>query len=365
MDRIEAVVAGAGVIGLAVARALAEQGREVVVLETNGLVGAETSSRNSEVIHAGIYYPKGSLKARLCVEGKQRLYRYCAERGIAHHQCGKLIVATEIEQLSRLPEIQQRAAENGVADLELLSAHAARQLEPELHCVGALLSPSTGIVDSHGLMLAMVGDIEAAGGFIAFGTPVTSVERMAEGFVIETGGKTPMEVVADIFINAGGHGAPALAGATAGFPAGLVPRAHFCKGTYFTLARGRPFDRLIYPVPEKHGLGIHVTLDVGGAVRFGPDVEWVESPDYTPDPDRAARFYGAIRSYFPGLEEGALLPGYAGIRPKLTGPDGGFRDFAILGPDTHGLRGHAVLFGIESPGLTASLAIGDFVATLV
>ena len=357
-EHVEAVVVGAGVVGLAVARALAAAGREVIVLERHGLIGSETSSRNSEVIHAGIYYPTGSLKAQLCVAGKHQLYAYCQERGIPHDRCGKLIVATSEAQLPELQRIREKAAANGVADLELWDAARARALEPALACTGALWSPSTGIIDSHALMLAYVGDLEDAGGMIALHATLERARVTPEGFVLEVGGETPMDLGCNVLINSAGLEAPALARKIEGYDRAHTPSAYFCKGSYYPLKGKSPFSRLIYPVPEAAGLGVHVTLDLGGQCRFGPDTEWIERIDYDVDPERADVFYAAVRKYWPALPDDALEPGYAGIRPK-TQPQGvASADFTIQGPAEHGIPGLVHLYGIESPGLTSSLAIG-------
>ncbi len=363
-DNVECVVIGAGVVGLAVARSLALRGLEVLVLEAANAIGTETSSRNSEVIHAGIYYPQGSLKARLCVEGKELLYAYCEERGIAHRRCGKLIVATSEEQRAQLDNIARHAAANGVNDLVLLSAEQARALEPALQCVAALLSPSTGIVDSHGLMLALLGDVENHGGALALQSPVARAECAADGIHVHAADGT--ELVAKIVINAAGLHAPDLARRFAGLAAEHIPRAYYAKGNYFTLGSKAPFSHLIYPVPEAAGLGVHLTLDLGGQAKFGPDVEWVDSPDQlVVDPARCAGFYGEVRKYWPGLPDDSLSPGYAGIRPKISGPGEAAADFVVQGPEVHGVAGLVNLFGIESPGLTSSLAIGEHVASLL
>lgn len=374
MDNVlDCVVVGAGVVGLAVARALAQAGREVVVLEAAEGIGTETSSRNSEVIHAGIYYPKGSLKARLCVQGKQALYAYCAERGVPHRRCGKLIVATEVAQLATLADIRAKAAANGVGDLTPLSRQEAQALEPEIECVGALLSPSTGIIDSHAFMLALQGDAEHAGAVFAFNSRVARARVVSDGFEIEvqtlTGNAAEASTTstwrARTLVNAAGLHAPDVAARIEGLDAHHVPRAHYARGHYFTLA-GRPrFQRLIYPVPQPGGLGVHLTLDLQGQARFGPDVQWVDGIDYTVDPKRADAFYAEVRRYWPALPDGALQPGYAGIRPKLAGPETPNLDFRIDGPAQHGVPGLVNLLGIESPGLTASLAIGDLVAEVL
>ncbi len=361
-EHVEAVVVGAGVVGLAVARALALAGREVIVLERHGLIGSETSSRNSEVIHAGIYYPTGSLKAKLCVEGKHQLYAYCRERGIPHEACGKLIVATSEAQLEDLLRIQKKAAENGVLDLELWDAERARALEPALSCTGALWSPSTGIIDSHALMLAFEGDLEDAGGMIAFHASLERAAVIPEGFELGVGGEAPMDLTCNILVNSAGLEAPALARKIEGYDEASAPTAYYCKGSYYTLEGKSPFSRLIYPVPEAAGLGVHVTIDMGGQCRFGPDTEWIETIDYDVDPKRADVFYEAVRRYWPDLPAGALAPGYAGIRPKTQPKGVASADFTIQTPADHGIPGLVNLFGIESPGLTASLAIGEAVA---
>ena len=365
MEKTDCIVIGAGVIGLAVAAAMARAGREAIVLEAEGAIGTHTSSRNSEVIHAGIYYPRGSLKARLCVEGRHQLYRYCAEHGVAHRRCGKLIVATQPGQRTALERIQAQAIANGVADLVRLSAGAARELEPEIHCIDAVLSPSTGIIDSHGLMLALLGDAEAHGAMLALKSPVLRGHLLNDRICLDIGGAQPMTVAARTVINAAGLFAQRVAAAIEGFPAALVPETHYAKGNYYTLTGRVPFSRLIYPVPEAAGLGVHATIDLGGQARFGPDVEWLAGagePDYRVDPRRADRFYAEIRRYWPGLPDGAIAPGYAGIRPKLGGPDAPAGDFVIQGPQVHGVPGLVNLYGIESPGLTASLAIADLVS---
>lgn len=367
IERVECVVVGAGVVGLAVARALALQGREVWVLESADGIGTGASSRNSEVIHAGIYYPAGSLKAALCVAGKRMLYDYCAERGIAHRRLGKLIVAADPAEVPQLTEIAAKAAANGVTDLEMLSGAQAEAIEPALRVAGALRSPSTGIVDSHALMLAYHGDVENAGGAVVLHAPVVSGRVLAHGggFRLEIGGAEPMTLECAILVNAVGLGAPDLARRLEGVPAASVPRGYLCKGSYYSLQGRAPFTRLIYPVPEKAGLGVHLTLDLGGQARFGPDTEWVEREDYDVDIGRALGFYAAIRRYWPGLPDGALSPGYAGIRPKISGPGEPNADFSISGPAVHGIGGLVNLFGIESPGLTSSLAIGAAVAGVV
>ena len=361
-NAVDCVVAGAGVVGLSIARALALKGRDVLVLEATGLVGSDTSARNSEVIHAGIYYAPDTLKARLCVEGRAALYAYCGERGIPHRRAGKLIVATSAAETDRLAAIDAHARACGVTDLQKLTGAQARALEPALNAEAALLSPSTGIVDSHALMLALRGDLEDAGGMIAFNAPVLRGEVTAHGISLEIGGAEPMRLSCTTFVNAAGHGAVPLARALDGVPAEAIPPAYYCKGSYFTLSGRAPFTRLIYPVPEQAGLGVHLTLDLGGQARFGPDTEWIDAPDYTVDPARGDAFYAAIRRYWPALPDGALNPGYAGIRPKIVPAGAPATDFRIDGPETHGVAGLVQLFGIESPGLTASLAIAERVA---
>ncbi|MFZ2386740.1 MAG: NAD(P)/FAD-dependent oxidoreductase, partial [Polaromonas sp.] len=338
--------------------------REVMVLESADAIGTGTSSRNSEVIHAGIYYPQGSLKARLCVQGKSLLYAYCAERGIGHSRCGKLMVATSDAQVAQLQGIINKAAANGVHDLVLLTREQARALEPQLECVAAVHSPSTGIVDSHALMLALQGDLENAGGLVVLNAPLAHAERVhgATILIVEDG----TELQAKTVVNAAGLQAQALASRFGGLAPQFIPPSHYAKGNYFTLSGRSPFTRLIYPVPEAAGLGVHLTIDLGGQAKFGPDVQWVSSPDdLVVDPARGEAFYAEVRKYWPGLQDGALNPGYAGIRPKIQAPDEPARDFLIEGPAVHGVAGLVNLFGIESPGLTGSLAIGDYVGRLL
>ncbi|MBY4945453.1 NAD(P)/FAD-dependent oxidoreductase [Cupriavidus respiraculi] len=365
MEQVDCVVIGAGVVGLAVARALALRGREVVILEAENAFGTITSARNSEVIHAGIYYPTGSLKARLCVAGKAMLYDYCASHHIAHQRCGKLIVATSEAQVATLEGIRAKAAANGVDDLRLLTRDEAQAMEPNLRCHAALLSPSTGIVDSHGLMLALLGDAENAGAMLAVQSPVLSGAVTAEGIQLEVGGDTATTLLANTVVNCAGLTAPDMARRIAGMPADRIPPQYYAKGCYFTLAGRAPFSRLIYPVPEAAGLGVHLTIDLGGQARFGPNVRWIDDIEYHVDPADADSFYGEVRRYWPGLADGALQPGYAGIRPKISGPDEIAADFRIDGPAAHGVPGLVHLFGIESPGLTSSLAIGEMVAGMV
>ncbi|GGH61743.1 hypothetical protein GCM10010975_25750 [Comamonas phosphati] len=364
VDCVDCVVVGAGVVGLAVARALALAGREVMVLEAEGAIGTGTSSRNSEVIHAGIYYPQGSLKAKLCVRGKELLYPYCEMRGVDHRRCGKLIVATSAQQVQQLQGIRAKAQANGVEDLQWLQAAEARALEPALQCEAALLSPSTGVVDSHGLMLSLQGDIENAGGMVVLHAPVHAAEVRADGISLTLADGTQLQT--RTVVNAAGLSAPALARRFEGFPRQHVPEAFFAKGNYFALAGKAPFRHLIYPVPEAAGLGVHLTLDLGGQAKFGPDVQWVGSAeDLLVDGRRADAFYAEIRRYWPQLKDGSLVSGYAGIRPKISAPGEAAADFWIQGPGQHGVPGVVQLFGIESPGLTSSLAIGEHVAALL
>lgn len=365
MDEVETVVIGAGVVGLAIARALALAGQEVVVLEQSAIIGSETSSRNSEVIHAGIYYAIGSLKAKLCRLGRDMLYRYCTTHGIAHRQLGKMIVASEAAQENELAAIATLATANGVTDLKPLSRADIKALEPDLSVTAGLLSPSTGIIDTHGYMLALQGDAEAAGTAFAFHAPVTGGEIDRDGYILSIGDETPMRLRARRLVNAAGHGAWDIARNLTGYPPALVPLQVWAKGNYFSLRGRSPFRHLVYPVPEPGGLGVHLTLDMAGQARFGPDVEWIDAFDYDIAPERAARFYPAIRRYWPALPDDALEPAYTGIRPKLGGPKDGAVDFRIDGPGQHGCAGLVHLFGIESPGLTASLAIAEMVAALL
>jgi L-2-hydroxyglutarate oxidase LhgO len=352
------------VIGLAVARRLAQAGREVIVLEAAEGIGTVTSSRNSEVIHAGIYYAAGSLMARMCVSGKRALYQYCRDHGIPHRNCGKLIVATTPKETEKLQSIRAHAEANGVSDMQTLAGDAARALEPALNCDAALLSPSTGIIDSHAYMLALRGDAEAAGAAYAFHTPLLRAKVTAGGIELDAGGEAPMSLECRLLINAAGLAASAVARNIDGMPIDLIPPAYLAKGNYFSCRARAPFSRLIYPVPEPGGLGVHLTLDMAGQARFGPDVEWVDAIDYAVDPARAERFYPAIRRYWPTLPDGALMPSYSGIRPKIVPPAVAVQDFLIQGPHDHGVAGLINLFGIESPGLTSSLAIADHVGGL-
>jgi L-2-hydroxyglutarate oxidase LhgO len=357
VDSVDCIVIGAGVVGLAVARALALGGRDVLVLDAGPVIGSETSSRNSEVIHAGIYYPGGSLKARLCVAGRDRLYAYCAERGVRHARVGKLIVATAQNEVGILESYRAQANANGVRDLAWLTSGEVAGLEPEVRCVRALHSPSTGIIDSHEYMLALQADLEAARGSVVLNTRVTAVRARGDGFEVDVDGAPA--VLSGTCINSAGLHAPDLARRIDGLDARHVPEAHYAIGHYFTLQGKSPFRHLVYPVAEKAGLGIHVTLDIAGGARFGPDVKWLDRIDYAFDESRRASFATAIRRYWPGVEESRLQPAYTGIRPKISGPGAPGADFVIQGPAQHGVAGLVNLFGIESPGLTASLAIGD------
>jgi L-2-hydroxyglutarate oxidase LhgO len=362
---VDAVVVGAGVVGLAIARRLALDGREVLVLERHDAVGSETSSRNSEVIHAGIYNLPRRLKTTLCVSGRAMLYRYCAEHGVPHARLGKLIVAVEQAEIPTLAKIKEQGEINGVDDLVWLTGDAAMALEPQLVCVAAVLSPSTGIIDAHQLMLALEGDLEDAGGVVVLKAPVEAGELRNDGIRLSVGGAEPMQLQARTVINAAGLGAMDLARALKGLPPQHAAPLWFAKGNYFRLTRKAPFSRLIYPIPVPGGLGTHMTLDLAGRARFGPDVEWVDSLNYAVDPGRGDKFYDDIRRYWPDLPDGALAPDYAGIRPKL-GPAGSpILDFRIEGPAQHGVPGLVNLFGIESPGLTSCLAIAEHVAGLI
>ncbi|MEI8393405.1 MAG: NAD(P)/FAD-dependent oxidoreductase [Rhodospirillaceae bacterium] len=366
MERVECVVIGAGAVGLAVARRLALSGREVVVLEAAAAIGTGTSSRNSEVIHAGMYYPTGSLRAQLCVAGNRALYEFCSSRGLAHKRLGKLIVAIDDAQREKLAAIERQGRINAVDGLEWLTAEQARELEPAVSCVAALLSPSTGIIDSHGLMLALRGEAEAHGAAFAFNSPVIGGRVGDNDHELEVGGAEPMRLGCRVLINCAGLGAQAVARGLAGLPAATVPKQVLAKGNYFSLSGAKhPFRRLVYPIPPEASLGVHVVLDLAGQVRFGPDVEWIDRIDYTVDPGRADSFYPVIRRYWPALPDGVLVPAYSGIRPKLTGPGEPAADFMIHGKADHGLVGLVNLFGIESPGLTSCLAIAERVAGLV
>jgi len=365
MDSVECLVVGAGVVGLAIACALARSGREVIVLESERVIGSGVSSRNSEVIHAGIYYPTGLDKTRLCVEGKAMLYAFCREYGVPHRRCGKILVAATEDEIGKLAAIKKQAEANGVTDLAWLSRDETRALEPALAATKALLSPSTGIIDSHAFMLALRGDAERHGAMLALETPVVSGRAAERGLIIKTGGPNPTQIAANFVVNSAGLGAQALARSIAGMPREKIPPLHLAKGNYFALATPSPFSHLIYPAPTPGGLGVHLTLDISGRARFGPDVEWIDAIDYAVDPSRGDAFYAAIRSYWPDLPDGALQPDYSGIRPKIERPGGSGSDFLIQDQRRHGVAGLVNLFGIESPGLTSSLAIADWVAGIV
>jgi L-2-hydroxyglutarate oxidase LhgO len=364
-EQVDCAVIGAGVIGLAIARELAMAGREVIVLEAADAIGTHTSSRNSEVIHAGLYYSKGSLKARLCVSGKWLLYDYCAGHGVPHSNIGKIVVAVTGDEIATLKNYVQKAEGNGVEDLRWLSREELRELEPAVECVAGFLSPSTGIVDSHALMLAYQGDAENSGTAVVFKSPVESGAVDAEGIVLNVGGDEPMTIACRSVVNCAGLFAQNIARSIAGVPAPNIPPQYFAKAHYYTLSGRPPFKRLVYPVASNAHLGVHVTVDMGGQIRFGPDVSWVDSVDYSFDHSREPLFYDAIRKYYPGLKDGHLQPGYTGIRPKVSGPKEPAADFIISGPRDHGVGGLVNLFGIESPGLTASLAIAAHVRELL
>jgi len=363
VDTVDCIVVGAGVVGLAVARTLAVAGREVIVLEAEGRIGEHTSSRNSEVIHAGLFYRKGTLRRQLFPYARNRLYAYCAEHGVPHRRLGKLMIARNAEEVPRLRHHMEYATEAGIDDLQWLDADEARELEPNLSCHAAYLSPSSGIIDSHALMLAYRAELEHHGGALALRTPVMEAAVESRGIRVETGGHAPVSLSCRLLVNCAGHGAPPLARRIMGLPQTTVPTGYFRKGVYFSVS-GRPFKRLIYPVHSAQGMDIHAVVDMAGNVRFGPDFEWVDKLDYAVDASRANEFYASIRSFWPDLPDGALMPAYAGIRPKISAPGEPAMDFLIQGPHDHGVQGLVNLFGIESPGLTASLAIGEHVASL-
>lgn len=362
-DRVECVVIGAGVVGLAVARALALKGREVLLLEAEPHPGTITSARNSGVIHAGLYYAPGSFKARFCVAGNRALYAYCEQRGIDHQNCGKLIIANGETEEKVLLHLLERAHLNDVDNVRLISAAEAHKLEPEVRCTAALHCPTSGIVDQHPYMLALQGDMENAGGTLVTGCRVENLERLSNGLRVKTAGDSATEIEAGFVVNSAGLGAADLLNRIEGYPRERIPTLHLARGNYFTVAARSPFHHLIYPVPGTAGLGIHATLDLGRRVRFGPDVEWIDRIDYSVNVSRAPQFYEAIRRYWPNLADGALMPDYTGIRPKLHGPNEPQPDFRIESPQDHGIPGLLNLLGIESPGLTSSLAIGDYVAS--
>jgi L-2-hydroxyglutarate oxidase LhgO len=368
---IECLVVGAGVIGLACAAELARRGRDVLVVEAASAFGTGVSARNSEVIHAGIYYPTGSVRQRVCVEGRRKLYAYAASRNVAHRKCGKLIVATAEAEEAQIASLHQRARDNDVESMSLLTGAEARALEPNLTCTAAALSGETGIIDAHGLMNALLGDLESAGGSLALNAPVLGgAVRTDGGFDIRIGGAQPALARCTMLVNAASLNAQRVAHSIEGMPAAQIPELTLAKGNYFGCSGKPAFSRLIYPAPVDGGLGVHLTLDLGGRMRFGPDVEWLatrdpDAVDYAVDPRRGDSFYAAIRRYWPALQDGALTPDYSGCRPKLSGPGQPAADFRIDGPETHGVPGLVNLFGIESPGLTSSLAIAAHVAALL
>lgn len=369
MDRVDCVVVGAGVIGLAVAREMALQGRETILLERESSFGTISSARNSEVIHAGIYYQKDSLKAKLCVEGNRLLYEYCRSHHVSTRPYGKLIVASEDNQISDLQAILYKAHNNGVPEIKMISEDEAKALEPNLRCSAAILSASTGIVDSHGYMLSLLGGFEDAGGMVAYQSPLISAKPIGSnaggGFELEIGGVDGMKIQTKLLINCAGMSAPAVAKRIEGLNQEQISKAYFAKGNYFSLSGKSPFTHLIYPVPEPGGLGVHLTLDMGGQAKFGPDVEWLdidteEQVDYTVNPKRSEGFYAAVRKYWPDLKDSALQPDYSGVRAKIVPPNSPAGDFCFNGPKDHGLEGLFNLYGFESPGLTSSLAIAKY-----
>jgi len=364
-ERVDCAVIGAGIVGLAVARELALHGREVIVIEAADAIGTHTSSRNSEVIHAGLYYGKGSFKARFCTAGKRLLYAYCSEHGVPHRNIGKIVVASDDDEIEALKGYVAKAEANGVTDLRWLSRAQLRELEPDLECVSGFLSPSTGIVDSHALMLAYQGDAQNQGAAVVFKSPVRSGEVGGDGIVLNVGGDEPMTIACNAVVNSGGLFAQDVARSIRGIPAQSIPPQYFSKAHYYTLSGKPPFRRLVYPVATSAHLGVHVTVDLAGQVRFGPDVSWVVKVDYSFDHSREPLFYRAIRKYYPGLKDGQLQPGYTGIRPKVSGEGAPAADFVIQGPKDHGVPGLVNLYGIESPGLTASMAIAEHVRTLL
>lgn len=366
MEQVDCVVIGAGVVGLAVAREMALQGRETILLERENAFGTVSSARNSEVIHAGIYYPKDSLKAKLCVEGNRLLYEYCRSHQVGTQPYGKLIVASNAAQIDDLQAILYKAEQNHVPEIKLISGAQATLLEPQLKCSAAILSSSTGIVDSHGLMLSYLGGFEDAGGMVAYQSPLLSAKPLGNnavgGYELEIGGVDGMKIQTKLLINCAGMSAPAVAQKIVGLPSEQIPKAYFAKGNYFSLSGKSPFHHLIYPIPEPGGLGVHLTLDMGGQAKFGPDVEWLaieseEQIDYTVNPERGEGFYEAVRQYWPGLKDGALQPDYSGVRAKIVPPNTPAGDFCFNAPQNHGLHGLFNLYGFESPGLTSSLAI--------
>jgi len=365
METADCVVIGAGVVGLATARALARQGREVLILEAADAFGTVTSSRNSEVIHAGIYYPHGSLKERLCVEGRDKMYAFCHAYGVTYKRTTKLVFAADESEIPGLKKLHDHAAKSGVY-MTWMNGAEAKKLEPQLVCAAALLSPLTGIIDSHGFMLAILGDAETHGASIAYESPVTGGRVTPEGVVLDVGGSANMSLLCRTVVNCAGLSAQSVSRSIEGLAPSTVPPQHYAKGSYFYLSGKPPFSRLIYPLPGVGTLGLHYTLDMAGQGRFGPDIEWVDKLDYLVTEERAPSFYAAIRKYWPDLPDGALRPGYSGIRPKIQAPGEPNKDFVIQmqgeGPGRTGVNGFVALYGIESPGLTSSLAIADYVA---
>jgi L-2-hydroxyglutarate oxidase LhgO len=359
---MQVLVVGAGVVGLAIARAAAIAGHDVILAEAADAIGTGTSSRNSEVIHAGLYYPTGSKRAYHCPRARRMLYDFCASHGVPHRKCGKLVVATNDNEVKRIEEIFQQSQINGCENVALIDVAAAKRLEPEVACLAAMLSPETGIIDSHRYMLALRGDLEDHGGVVALNTPIERVVQVADGWEVHFGGADPQSITVDAVVNAAGLGAQKLARATEGYPQERVPKLVLAKGNYFAYAGKPVFSRLVYPTPIHGGLGIHVVLDLAGRMRFGPDVEWIEHENYDVNPNRAPAFYQRIRDYWPGLPDNSLVPDYAGIRPKVTGPGEAAMDFLIDTPQEHGVPRLIQLFGIESPGLTSSLSLGEEVA---
>lgn len=363
MEQADCIVIGAGVIGLACARALALQGRDVIILEAENAFGTATSARNSEVIHAGLYYPAGSLRARMCVQGRHALYAFCRSHGVAHRRCGKLVVACSPEEITRLAQVEAHARANGVDDLQLLDGWAARQREPSLQCEAALLSPSTGIIDSHGLMLALLGEAQAHGAMLALLSPVTGGRATDAGIELDVGGEVATRLRARTVVNAAGLYACQVASSIEGMPAKFIPRPYYAQGAYFSCSAKVPFSHLIYPVPgESSHLGVHLTLDLGGQGRFGPSFRWLSEVDYAVREEDSAGFTEAVRRYWPGLPDGALHPGYAGVRPKISGPGEPAADFRLDDESVHGIPGLFHFFGIESPGLTSCLPLAQWVA---
>lgn len=365
METLDCAVIGAGVVGLAIARKLAQSGRDVVLLEAEDAFGTHTSARNSEVMHAGIYYASGSMKARLCVPGRKALYDYCAEHNVNHQRIGKVIVACDDSEIAALKKYKAQAEANGVDDLRMLTPTELKEMEPNVRCVAGFLSPSTGIIDSHGLMLSYLGEAEDNGAMLALSSPVLSGKVESDGIVLEVGGADPMTLKCRTVIISAGLKAPDLARSIKGIPEDTIPPTFYAIGHYYTLTTKSPFNRLIYPVARPDWLGVHVTIDLGGRVKFGPDFEWIDRVDYQFDQTREASFYKAIRHYYPGLQDGTLQPGYTGIRPRITGPGEPVQDFTFHNHRVHGVKGLVALYGIESPGLTSSLAIADHVAKLL